>query len=220
MPLSAAKQDSVRTVMVTGDGGLRFRASMRIAAADAFSISTTRADDNGLVAGDEVDVVTDSGTRLRAQVLSTTEMGQIQICDLRVVRWFAGPSLVDNDERRAHPRVGMPPRTPVSLTIDESLGKPYAVGYLLDVSLGGCRMELDRSQANGRALHHPLWMKFNLEGIGDIEIEAEVLNTYIGRDNMIALGCRWLDADIHRPSLDAIDRYVKRNRLSAANLVG
>ncbi|MCP4228033.1 MAG: hypothetical protein GY773_32195 [Actinomycetia bacterium] len=209
---SGGKQSS-EVVTVSTKTGSVVEARLRVLAAESLTIALGRQDRGQFIAGDEVTVAVGWGSLVGAKIASTTMLGHILICQLTVLRHLSGPPLVQAKERRATTRVTLPRKTSaVLMAVDETT---YAVdiertaaGRLVDVSLGGCGVELPRASAERFGSFSSVKIAFTLGPEGRRELLAELVNTHLNADDQLVLGYRWIPNQQAASALATIGRYT------------
>ncbi len=186
--------------------GVNVEAFFRMTGPDAFSVSFTRDDKGGFLAGDVLDVATEGGTRITAQVLSATMMGRIQVCNLKAIQ-ISGTPLGRGQERRQTERVRLPAGT---TTIIRARGKSGngLTARLADVSTGGCRIEVPDA-GERRDFADKVDLEFML-GANRVRAQADVINTFISKTGVLTMGCRWTAGAANKSAIESIGIFIKQ----------
>ncbi len=204
---------STDTVEISTMTGSSVDASLRFVSATSMTVALNQQDHGRFIAGDEATVSARWGSQVGVEIASTTMLGNIQVCQLNVLRHLAGPPLVQAQERRATTRVNPPANTSaVLVTVDDtdhsvSIGRTTS-GRLLDLSLGGCAVELTRADVNQLKSVSSVRISFELGRGERVELVAELVNTRLNDQNRLILGYRWLTNPLTASATAAITGYT------------
>ncbi|MEM9134349.1 MAG: PilZ domain-containing protein [Actinomycetota bacterium] len=197
--------------------GVKVEAFFRMTGPESFSVSFTRDDSGGFLAGDVLDVATEGGTRITAQVLSATMMGRIQVCNLKAIQ-ISGTPLGGGQERRKTERIRLPAGSTVIIRARGRSGNGLTA-RMADVSTGGCRVEVPDA-GERRDFADKVDLEFTLGASSRLRGQADVINTFISKSGVLTMGCRWSAGAANRPIIDAIDSFVKNASAHRASAAG
>lgn len=197
--------------------GLNVEAFFRMTGPDSFSVSFTREDAGGFLAGDVLEVATEGGTKITAQVLSATMMGRIQVCNLKAIQ-ISGTPLGGAQERRKTERVRLPPGATVLIRARGQAGNGLTA-RLADVSVGGCRVEVPDA-GERRDFADKIDLEFALGTGARLTAQADVINTFISKTGVLTMGCRWTTTPANRSAIDSIESYIKQSVAHRASAAG
>ena len=155
-----------------------------------------------------------SETEFEAEILSTSLIGYVEVCQLRVVRHIAGPPLGQATERRASVR-HRPDRTmPVTVqavTPDLRPGQdpPSVTGRIGDLSIGGCGVEMSRSDYRRLGSITQTVVSFSVPtSERPLSLRADRRNTRAGGADMILMGLSWVTTPENALGRKAVSDYL------------
>lgn len=182
-----------RAVVVEGAGGRREGKVQAMAASNlTLVLRRERPSQVALMAGDDVKVRLAAGVKLSCRVQSAVIDGHVELCDLQLLCRWVDPEPGEAKNRRAADRALVPPGTTVTLA--STVGTQLVSGLLLDVSIGGCGVELERPVPGWFGGAETVMADFFLpSSIGRRTLMGQRVNTRLTGPRTVQVGFAWLD---------------------------
>ena len=212
----AAMPDNL--AVLTDRDGLASEGTLRLFGPDritiALAVDGARHSFSCLV-GDRVSVtVTATSTEVEAEILSTSLLGGIEVCQLRVLEHLKGPPLGVLGERRSAPRIR--PRTPIWATVTSHTDGDAAVtvertvtAMSGDLSAGAAGLELSRADYHSLGSVGQALVTFRLPTTGEqLRLLAERKNTRMATTDRIWMGLGWVSGDDNAAPVATISAYL------------
>ncbi len=204
--------------LVDGGDGHNSAGKLRITASDRFTISfpMARADARSARLVGDIATVTlpATGTKVEAEILNTSLIGYVEVCQFRVVHHLDGPPLGLKGERRQSVRQRPRRRTTVSITTisdppELRSAERSAHGVLGDVSTGGCGIELSKEEYRSLGFMTNALVEFEIPTFAEpISLEANRKNTRTAGTDLIWMGMSWTRDPKNAPSLEALKAFT------------
>lgn len=201
----------------SGDGP-ESTGKLRLTSSDRFTISfpMARAEARSArLVGDTATVkLPETGTTVEAEILSSSLIGYVEVCQFRVVNHLGGPPLGLKGERRQSVRQRPKRRTTASITTisdqaERKTAERSVNGVLGDVSAGGCGIELGKLEYRSLGFMTTALVEFEIPTVtGPIRLEATRKNTRTAGTDLIWMGMSWTNSPQNRQPLEALKAFT------------
>lgn len=201
-----ASDGSLSTGQLRAQSSARFNIAFSVRGANASS---------GRWVGDVTTVSIPSiETKLEAEILTSSLLGHVEVCDFQVVRYLDGLPLGTERDKRATARLR--PKQPINITIvavaedgDDDTWSPTVTAGLGDISAGGCAIDFSKIDYRTIGPFTTALLKFTVPSSGEqLSLLARRMNTRVAPDGSIWMGMRWTDSPDNAAPLKVISDYV------------
>jgi hypothetical protein len=215
---NASTETSRKDAVVTSDDGTKATGKLSVVGTDqvtvAFPMDGSEPTGSRFIGDVTLVSLANSETEFEAEILSTSLMGYVEVCQLRVVKHVAGPPLGQRAERRSSARHRPPRPMPVTVeAITDNLrpghSEPSVTGRIGDLSTGGCGVEMTKADYRALGSITKATVSFSVPtNDRPLRLQVDRRNTRSGGVNMILMGLSWASIPSNSEGRKAVSEYL------------